>query len=329
MSLGLLAALAVLFCFMNGANDAGTMAASAVSSRALSPRRAILLASLASFLGAMALGSAVARTFGEGLLRREALAVGAPELLTACVAAAAAALAWCGLGWQLGLPSSYTHALLGGWLGAFTALAPAAVEWRGAGLVLAGVLLTPLVCLAAAWAAMRLLLWAGSELSLQTKPLFRAAETAGLGLLCLAHGANASQKGMALLAFGSAAASGAAAAESLPVPFWARLLCAAAFSAGVLSAFPRTLKMVGFKVFRVDTLHSVCALASCGALLWGSTILGLPLSAGQVNSSALLGAGAGSRSRVRWDMAVDFLANWALTFPVCAVLSYAIVKVVR
>jgi len=320
----------LLFAFMNGASDSGTMVASLVSSGNLSPRRAALLAAACAFLGALLLGSAVAHTIGEQLVRVNALPPGSHPF-HACVAAAAAALLWCSAAWLLGFPGSYTHAMLGGWLGAFMALGgPGIVLWRNAGIVLLGVLLTPLLGLVAAWIAMALLERATLHLSRKTLPLFRLAEVGAFMALCLAHGANAAQKSMALLVIAGFSLAGDPVPASFDLPPWVRWICSAAFSAGVLLGFSRILKTVGFHIFRVRPLHSFCALGTSMLLILSSTFAGLPLSPGQINSSCLLGAGAGHNyRRVRWDMAGDLLANWVLTFPLAAVLSFLIVKVVE
>ena len=321
----------LVFAFMNGANDCGTMAASIVSSRGLAPRTAALVAAVCSFAGTMILGSAVVRTLGAGLVRFELLSA-STDPYVACSAALAATLAWAVAAWLLGIPSAYTHALLGGWFGGFMAVGGRqAVEWAGAGKVLLAVLVVPFIGLAAAWAAMDRIYDAAQELSSRTKELFRKLEAVEFAALCLAHGANAAQKSMALLILsGASLADGRPWPEQLDIPFWVKAACAGAFAFGVLSGSMRTLKTVGFGMFRIEMLHSVTALTVAGALLFSSTLAGVPLSPAQVNSWALLGTGAARRrSAVRWDVAADFLASWLLTFPVCAVMAYVIAKVVE
>ncbi|MEK7657235.1 MAG: inorganic phosphate transporter [Elusimicrobiota bacterium] len=325
----LLTGLVLLFSFLNGANDSGTMAASVVSSRTLSPRQSVVLAAAASFLGAVLLGSEVARTLGVGLIRPDRVI--AAESFAACPAAAGAAILWSLLVWRLALPGSYTHALLGGWLGGFTAVSGfGAVHWDQAGWILLAVLLTPLAGLAAAWIAIRLLLRYGSELSMHAMPLFRALQILLFGGLCFAHGANVAQKGMALLVAGGYLAAGLDIPEAFSIPVWVRLSCSAAFSLGVLAGFSRVLKTVGFGIFKVDVLHSLCAIGSAGGLVLASTAAGMPLSPGQINSSALLGAGAGENARtVRWSVAGDLLLSWVMTFPACAVLAFLLAHVLK
>ncbi len=279
----------------------------------------------------MLLGSAVARTLGESLIRLDALHSGGGTLL-ACVAAASAAVLWGVFAWFLELPGSYTHSLLGGWLGGFCAVGGVqVVVWPEAARIAVAVLATPLIGLVLSWLAMKALRRAGAELSLQTVVLFRAAEKLLFFALSVAHGANAAQKSMALLVL-----AGFAYSRRWPWPAqldfepWVRIFCAAAFSFGVLGGFTRTLKKMGFGIFRVQTLHSVTALGVSAGLVLASTLAGLPLSAGQINSSALLGAGAGHHVRsVRWDTATDLAWNWILTFPISAVVAWVFVKVVE
>jgi PiT family inorganic phosphate transporter len=319
----------IAFAFMNGANDSGTMAASVVSSRALSPRSAAVWAALGAFVGALLLGSAVAKTLGESLVHLNEIPPQA-EPHQACIAAASAAVLWGTVAWKFGWPGSYTHSLLGGWIGGFVALGgPDVVQWNAAAWVLAGVLFTPVISLFASWVAMRLFFKLGSELSMQTKWLFRGAERLLFGALCVAHGANAAQKSMALLVLAGLSYGQAWPwPEEILLPMWVRMVCATAFAAGVLLGFTTTLIKVGFGIFRVDTIHSFTALGVSGGLILVSTLMGLPLSAGQINSSALLGTGAGDRARqVRWDAALGIFSNWALTFPVSAVMAYFLTKV--
>lgn len=318
---------ALAFAFLNGAIDAGTLAGSVISSRALSPRRALVIAALGTFAGSMLLGSAVVHTLGRHLVVFEALPASASPLAAVC-AAALAALLWVAFGAALGLPGSFTHALLGGWLGAFFALGGSgAVRWFAAFQVLAGVLAVPLVGLGAAWGALRLFYGFGERLSSRSQVFLSDLESLLFGALSVAHGANASQKSMALLAVGAMDLSSAGGA-SLEVPFWVRLVVSFTFAVGILLGATRTLKTVGFRICRIGTVHSFLALGVSGGLVLGSTFAGLPLSPGQLNSACLLGVGAGHNPKtVRWGVAADLLANWAVTFPAAAVLGYLLAKV--
>ncbi|MBI3298107.1 MAG: inorganic phosphate transporter [Elusimicrobia bacterium] len=325
--IALAVAAALTFAFLNGVIDAGPLAGSVISSRALSPRKALLIAALGSFLGSLLLGSAVVRTMGQGLLVFSALPPGT-EPVTASAAAALAALAWVTLGAVAGLPSSFTHALLGGWFGAFVALGGfAAVRWGQAALVLFGVLAVPLLGLAAAWAALRAFYSLGARLSSRSQAFIVDLETLIFSALTVTHGANAAQKSMALLAVGALDLS-AGVPKGLEVAGWMRVICAAAFSIGTLLGATRTLKTVGFRICRVGTVQSFLALSVSAALVSASTLVGLPLSPGQLNSACLLGVGAGHNPKtVRWGVAVDLLTNWVLTFPAAAVLGFGLAKV--
>ena len=261
----------------------------------------------ASFLGAVLLGSEVARTLGVGLIRPDRVI--AAESFAACPAAAGAAILWSLLVWRLALPGSYTHALLGGWLGGFTAVSGfGAVHWDQAGWILLAVLLTPLAGLAAAWIAIRLLLRYGSELSMHAMPLFRALQILLFGGLCFAHGANVAQKGMALLVAGGYLAAGLDIPEAFSIPVWVRLSCSAAFSLGVLAGFSRVLKTVGFGFFKLAVLHSLCAIGSAGGLVLSPPAVGMPLPR---PDQFLRPGGRGRRERgtVRWSVAGDLLLS--------------------
>ena len=319
--------LVTVFCFMNGANDCGTMAASVVSSRCMSLRRASVIAALASLLGAALLGTAVAEMLGTGMLRLDMLP--ASGRMAACLAALASSLLWAAFAWALGLPAAYTHALLGGWFGGMVGVAGwGVVRWSNAGIVFGTIVLAPIVGLVATWISMGGFYRLAEELSSRTLGLFQEFETALFVALCLGHGANAAQKGMALLAVAGLASAPLPA--QLRIAFWIRALCAFDFAAGVACGFAGTLKTVGFRIFRVGTLHSVMSLGVSGALNLVATLAGLPTSAAQINSSSLLGAGAARNELgVRLDLAAEMLAAWALTFPVCAVVSYLLTKVLQ
>lgn len=325
--IALAAAAALAFAFLNGVIDAGPLAGSVISSRALSPRKALVIAALGSFLGSMLLGSAVVRTMGQGLLVFQALPVGT-ELCLASAAAALAALVWVTLGAFAGLPGSFTHALLGGWFGAFVALGGfGAVRWGRAGLVLLGIFFVPLLGLGAAWGGLLLFNSAGARLSSRSQVFLAELETVVFAGLSVAHGANAAQKSMALLAVGALDLSGGV-PTGLEVAGWVRLFCAGAFSLGMLLGATRTLKTVGFGICRVGTVQSFLALSVSASLVSASTFIGLPLSPGQLNSACLLGVGAGHNPKtVRWGVAVDLLSNWALTFPATAALGFVLAKV--
>lgn len=317
---------ALAFAFLNGAIDAGTLAGSVISSRALSPRRALVIAAFGTFAGSMLLGSAVVNTLGRHLVVFDALPASASPL-TAVSAAALAALAWVVFGALVGLPGSFTHALLGGWLGAFVALGGSgAVRWGAAASVLLGVLAVPLLGLAAAWGTLRVFYGVGQRLSSRSQDFLSDLESVFFAALSVAHGANASQKSMALLVVGAMDLSGSHSA-ALAVPAWVRLVVSLAFASGILLGATRTLKTVGFRIFRVGTVHSFLALGVSGALVLASTLVGLPLSPGQLNSACLLGVGAGHNPKtVRWGVAADLLANWAVTFPAAAVLGFGLAK---
>ncbi|HVE14632.1 MAG TPA: inorganic phosphate transporter [Elusimicrobiota bacterium] len=320
---------AVAFAFVTGVNDCGALAASVVSSRRFSPRKAAMVGAASSLLGALLMGSAVARMLGSGLVRLEHIPAAARP--AACACAGLAALAWALAGRTSGLPTSSTHAILGAWLGAFVGLGGlSVVSWGSVAMVIAVVLLSPFIGLAAAWAAYRALLRFGEELARPTLPLFKAVEGAAFAALCFANGANAAQRAMALWVMGLVPLASWSNAATFHIPIAARLACAAAFALGILLGSTRTLTTMAFRIFRVGPLHSVCALLASTGLVLAATAGGVPVSAGQIACSALMGAGAGHNVRsVRWSLASDVLLNWALTVPAPALAAYILVRFVR
>lgn len=307
-------AFALLFGFLNGFHDSANIVSAAITSRALSPRPALLLAALAVFAGPFLFGVAVARTVGADLLDPAALN------LQVVLAGLVAAVVWNLLTWYLGIPSSSSHALIGGLLGAAVSAAGLSVV-RTAGLikVMLALFLSPPLGLAAGFLLLRLTLFLLRGASPQINRQLRQGQVLALIGLGLSHGSNDGQKTMAVLALGLVTAGWI---DGFYVPLWVIVLSGLAMALGTSLGGWRLIRTLGGRIFRIRPAHGfVSQIAGAGVIL-GAAFAGGPVSTTQVMSSAIMGAGAGQRvSQVRWQVLREMLIAWILTIPVTALLA--------
>jgi PiT family inorganic phosphate transporter len=306
--------LALTFDFLNGFHDSSNIVATVIASRSLHPRAALLLAAITHFAGPFLFGVAVATTIGNDLLQLEILS------LPVIIAALVAAVLWNLVTWYLGIPSSSSHALLGGLLGA-------SVVYRGLGIVklaglakvLVALLLSPVAGLIVGFLIMRLTLWTVRRATPGVNQLFRRVQVATLIGLGLSHGTNDAQKTMGVIAMGLVAAGYQ---ERFKVPTWVIAVSAGAIALGTSLGGWRLIRTLGARVFRIRPVHGFTSQLSGAAVILGAALLGGPVSTTQVMSSAILGSGAGERiNKVRWNILGDMAVAWALTIPVTAGLA--------
>lgn len=312
--LGLLLSLALLFDFLNGFHDSANVVATMIASRAMSPRAALWLAAVANFLGPFLFGVAVAHTVGTEVAHAPAINI------AVVLAALAAACVWNLLTWRLGLPSSSSHALIGGIVGA-AAMAAGLSAIKSAGLwkIAVALLLSPVLGFVTA-----LLVMHGTRFVLR-----KATPRANLTLsrvqiltafvLALSHGANDAQKTMGIIAMGLLTLGYT---RSFEVPIWVIVTSAAAIGAGTMLGGWRIIRKLGAGFYRIRPIHGFTAQAASGAVILGASLLGGPVSTTQVVSMAILGAGAAERkSKVRWAALSEILLAWLLTVPATALLA--------
>jgi inorganic phosphate transporter, PiT family len=307
-------ALASVFAYLNGVLDSGSVVATAISSLSLAPRAALALASVAAFVGPFLFGTAVAATIGTGLI--------APGVVTPLLVATAllGAVWWNLLAIFLGLPTSSSHALVGGLVGAALAAGgPAAVLPVGLALVLVALVVGPLLGLVVGYHGLRLVILLARGTSPAVNRFFRRGQIVTVVVLALSQGTNNAQKTMgviilALLAF-----------DLLPtpqVPLWVIALSAGALALGVGTGGSRVIRRLGTGLYRVRPVHAFSAQTTAAAVILAATLGGGPISTGQVMSASIIGVGAAHRlSSVRWQVAADILTAWLLTMPVAGLLS--------
>ncbi len=313
--------LALIFDFLNGFHDSSNVVATPISSNAMRPRMALLVAAVSEFIAPFLFGVAVATTIGDELLNVDVLTVSAIN------AALAAAIVWNLITWYVGIPSSSSHALVGGLVGAaVVAEGLDAVNPSGLARVLAALLLSPILGMAFGYITMKLVLVAVGGSTPVVNTFFRRSQVFTLTGLSLSHGTNDAQKTMGVITMGLVAAG---ILDSFVVPVWVIFLSASAIALGTFFGGWRLIRTLGGKIYRIRPVHAFSSQVSGASVIFGAALLGGPVSTTQVMSSSIMGVGAADRIKmVRWGILREMTTAWALTIPVTAVLAGLIYLVI-
>jgi PiT family inorganic phosphate transporter len=309
-------ATALAFDFTNGFHDTANAVATSISTRAMSPRAAVAMAAVLNFVGAF-ISLEVAATVASGIVQAEVITT------TIVFAGLIGAIAWNLATWYFGLPSSSSHALIGGVAGAaFVAAGPDAV--LGAGLlekVIVPALVAPLLAFLAAGLAILIAYRIIGRL--RPGPVnrgYRAGQIISGSLFSLAHGTNDAQKTMGIITL-ALIANGNLSAEGFEVPLWVIVSSATAIALGTYSGGWRIIRTMGSRIIKMDPAQGFSAQGSGAAVLLTATHLGFPLSTTHTISGAVMGAGAARRlSAVRWGVAGNIALAWVLTLPSAAAI---------
>ena len=317
----ILIVLALVFDFLNGYIGSSSIVATVISSRALSPRPALAMTAVAEFVGPFLFGTAVALTVGHDLVDVEAIDA------AAILAALVAAIAWSLFTSYFGWPSSTSHALVGGLVGAALAAGgPEAVFLSGLQKVLLALLLSPVLGLALAYIALKMLYFAARGAPPSINTAFKRMQLVTAPVLALSHSANDAQKAMGVIAMSMVVTGYTSAFE---VPGWVVALCALAIALGTAVGGWRMIRKLGGEFYKIRPVHAFGSQASSGAVILTAGLLGGPVSSTQVISSAIVGAGAADRpSKVRWTVFRDIAVAWLLTIPLTALLAAGLYLVV-
>jgi PiT family inorganic phosphate transporter len=317
-------ATALIFDFTNGFHDTANAVATSISTRAIPPRLAVAYAAVLNFAGAF-ISLEVAATVAEDVVEAGAITT------TIVFAGLVGAIAWNLITWYFGLPSSSSHALIGGVVGSTVV----AVGWDAilgdgiVGEVLIPAVVAPIVAFAVG--GVGIVVAYGLVGSLRPGPVsrgFRLGQIISGGMLALAHGTNDAQKTMGVIAL-ALIANGNLAAGSDP-PFWVIVSAAAAIALGTYSGGWRIIRTMGTRVIKMDPAQGFAAEGAGSAVILASSHFGFPLSTTQVISGAIMGAGAGKRlSAVRWGVAGNIVTAWVLTLPAAAAIGGATYGVTR
>jgi PiT family inorganic phosphate transporter len=315
--------MAVIFDFLNGFHDSSNIVATVIFSRALHPRVALIIAAIAEFLGPFLFGVAVARTIGNDLLTDKALSE------QVVMAALMAAVLWNLLTWYLGMPSSSSHALLGGLLGAALLYTQTLSVIRIDGLtkIVLALLLSPVAGLIMGFIVMRITLWLVRNATPRVSTVFRRLQIVTLIGLALSHGTNDAQKTMGVLTL-TLFLTGRIA--SFYVPVWVIALSASAIALGTAFGGWRLIRTLGGRIYRIRPIHGFTSQIAGAAVILTSALFGGPVSTTQVLSSSIVGAGAAERfNKVRWTILRDMALAWVLTIPATALASILIFSLLQ
>ncbi|HIE18032.1 MAG TPA: inorganic phosphate transporter [Dehalococcoidia bacterium] len=325
MSLSLAAVLLLVLAaeFVNGLTDAPNAIATVVSTRVLSPSKAVFMAAVMNILGVLVTGTAVAFTVGKGIVEPEAIG------LHTVAAAMIAIVVWATVAWWFGLPTSETHALVAGLAGAGLAAAgPAVLLWEGWRKVLIGLGLSTVVGFLFGFVAMSAIY----RLFRRASPTFIKGAFGRLQILSAAfmafsHGSNDGQKFIGVFALALLLAG------LLPefyVPIWVILLCGVVMGLGTAFGGWRIIRTMGVKLTHLEPVNGFAAESSASAAILLASSLGIPLSTTQAISTAIMGVGATRRfSAVRWGVTQEIVLAWLLTFPACGVLGFVFAWIMR
>jgi inorganic phosphate transporter, PiT family len=312
--------LALIFDYLNGFHDAANIVATIISSRALSPRVALGITAAAEFAGPFLFGVAVARTIGAGIVPPQAVTV--HVILGALVSA----IVWNLFTWLFGIPSSSSHALVGGLIGAVAAsIGLAAIQLPGLMLIFAALFLSPVLGMVIGYGFTRLVFFLARNASLRINRFFKNSQIITGIALALSHGTNDAQKTMGVITLGLVATGYL---DTFEVPLWVVTASAAAIALGTASGGWRLIRTLGGKFYKIRPVHGFSTQVSSAVVILGAALLGGPVSTTQVVSSAILGVGSAQRmNMVRWGVARNIVVAWLLTIPLTALLAALVYRI--
>jgi PiT family inorganic phosphate transporter len=309
-------AVALFFDFTNGFHDTANSIATSVSTRALSPRSAVAVAAVLNFAGAF-VSIKVAATVAKGIVDPDTIT------LNVVLAGLVGAITWNLITWYLGLPSSSSHALIGGMIGSGVAHAGwDVVQWHGLKVkVLEPSLLAPFLGLVLAFAIMVAITWVIRRRSpARVNWVFRRLQLLSASFVAFTHGTNDAQKTMGIIAL-ALVASGHLDSDFDRPPTWVIIAAALAMAAGTYAGGWRIIKTLGQRVAKIDPPQGFAAQTACAAILWGTAHYGYPVSTTHTISGSVMGAGATrGLSAVRWGVAGNIVLAWLMTIPMAALV---------
>jgi len=306
--------VALIFDYTNGAHDSANAIASVVSTKVLSPKAAVIMAGTLNFAGAF-LGTHVAETIGKGIVK--------PEMISGChtllLAALFGAIFWNFLTWYIGLPSSSSHALIGGLMGAGIVYSGwGSLEYRSIlEKVIIPLFLSPVSGFIAGYIFMLGLAWLTCRTRYKSaNAVFKKLQIIAAACMALSHGMNDAQKTMGIIALALVIFHQI---PALYVPVWVKIACAAVIMMGTLNGGWKIIKTMGQKIFKMQPIHGFAAQSATAGVILSASMFGAPISTTQVISSSVLGVGSSKRiSAVRWGVAGSMVLAWFVTIPASA-----------
>jgi PiT family inorganic phosphate transporter len=305
--------IALVFGFYNGLHDSSNVVATVISTRAMRPRLALWMAAIANAVGPLIFGVAVAKTIGHEVVAERAVT------LPVVYAALLAAILWNIITLKLGIPSSTSHALIGGMAGPVLAgYGTSAILVNGLLKVLLSLFLSPILGMLAGYWIIKVCLFLARGASPRVNIWFQRGQILTAATLALSHGTNDAQKTMGVITLGLVATGSL---SHFYVPTWVILLSATAIGLGTLLGGWSLIRTLGAKFYRVRPIHGFSAQTASSLVILGAALLGGPVSTTHVVSSAIVGAGSAERvQKVRWGVVNNIVVSWFLTIPAAAAL---------
>jgi PiT family inorganic phosphate transporter len=306
--------LALVFDFLNGIHDSSNVVATMISSRALSPRVALAMTAMANFVGPFIFGVAVADTIGHEVVTAQAINT------VVLLAALTSAIVWNLLTWYLGFPSSSSHALVGGFVGAVVIDAGwQAIHLPGIEKILIALFASPIIGFIIGYILLRLILLSCWKASPGINRFFKRGQIFTALALALSHGTNDAQKTMGIITL--ALVTGGY-LQVFAVPTWVVILCAAMIALGTAVGGTKLIKTLGGKFYKIRPVDGFTTQMASAVVILVASLVGGPVSTTQVVSSAIMGVGAAERvNKVRWGVAQEIAMAWLLTIPATALLA--------
>lgn len=316
---------ALAFDYINGFHDTANAIATSVSTRALTPKRAVMIAAVCNFLGAL-YSNGVAQTIAKDIVN--------PSMVTQAVVIAGllGAIFWNLLTWYFGIPSSSSHAIIGGIAGAFIAKTGFDyVQWYGFSKIILALVVSPIVGIALGFLIMKLFFFIFKRLSpSRINNTFRKLQVFSAALLAFNHGSNDAQKSMGIITMALIAA-GMQTTGDLTPHLWVKFSCAVAMAAGTAAGGWKIIRTMGGKIFKLEPINGFAADLSSSLVIWTATTmpwLHLPVSTTHVVSGSIMGVGSAKRiSAVRWGIAQQMLMAWIITIPSTALMAAGLYEI--
>ena len=315
-------AAALIYDFFNGFNDCANAIATTVSTRALSPRAAILMAWVLNFFGALS-HTAVAATVGKGVIDPQQVS------LTLVLAALIGASVWTGMASFSGIPVSVTHSLIGGLLGAgLVASGFKIIIFHGIKKIILAMILSPILGFLGGLLLIVVVSWIAKNSSFRkVNQNFKRLQILSAAWMAFSHGMNDAQNAMGIIAM---ALVSYGALTSFKVPLWVMIACASAMALGTSIGGWKVIKTMGSKVFKLQPVHGFSAETSAAAVIAGMSLIGAPISTTHVISTAIMGSGSSTRlSAVRWGIVRNIIIAWIITIPAAGMVAALLYLLIR
>jgi PiT family inorganic phosphate transporter len=324
--------IALIFDFTNGFHDSANSISTVVSTKVLSPRNAVIFAAFFNFIAAFGFGVAVASTISKIIQLNYVLTEVIPYII---LSALVGAIAWNLITWFFGLPTSSSHALIGGISGAgISAAGFAAIKWSTVELVATFMIVSPIIGLICGFLFMAAVLWLTRNSHKEiAENYFKRLQLFSAAAYSFSHGTNDAQKTMGIiipLLFSIGYFGTSVDPNHLPVPLWVILIAHAAIALGTLSGGWRIVKTMGYKITKLRPVHGFAAETAGAATIIGASLIGIPVSTTHVICSSIMGVGTTmGASTVKWGVARSIMIAWILTIPVSALIGFIAFAVIR